>query len=174
MSSAPPSRLYILRHAHSGWARPGESDHDRPLDARGHEEVGRLTAYLRREAFAFDAVVCSTAVRTRETLDLIRPVLPTEIAEQNSDALYGGGVSAYFDAVRGSAGTKALLVVGHNPMIEEFTLSLAGTGDSAALATASQGFPTGGLAILEFPGPLSEIAAGTGDLRRLFDPDEDG
>ena len=174
MSSTPTSRLYILRHAHAGWARPGESDHDRRLDARGRAECERLVVFLRSEAFAFDTVLCSTATRTRETLELIRPALPSGLAEENLSSLYGGEVAAYYEAVRGQAEAAALLVIGHNPMIEEFTLSLAGSGDRAALATASQGFPTGGLAIVEFEIPLSRIAPGAGRLARLFDPDEAG
>ena len=174
MSSAPTSRLYILRHAHAGWARPGESDHDRRLDARGRAECERLVVFLRSEAFAFDTILCSTAARTRETLDLIRPALPSGLADAKLSSLYGGEIAAYYEAVRGQAEAAALLVIGHNPMIEEFTLSLAGSGDRAALATASQGFPTGGLAIVEFERPLSRIAPGAGRLCRLFDPDEAG
>jgi phosphohistidine phosphatase len=63
--------LHLLRHAKSSWKDPGLDDHDRPLSKRGRETAGAIAAYLRRAKIAPDLVICSTAVRARQTLDPI-------------------------------------------------------------------------------------------------------
>jgi phosphohistidine phosphatase len=63
--------LHLLRHAKSSWKDPALDDHERPLSKRGRETAKMIGAYLRREKIRPDMVVCSTAVRTRQTLALI-------------------------------------------------------------------------------------------------------
>lgn len=171
MSALSPSRrLYILRHAHSSWALPGQRDNHRPLDARGRKEADRLAEFIARKGYRFDVVVCSTAKRASETYDRIRPQLPTEGREEASDALYAMGIEAYYDAARRHGDCDAILLVGHNPVIEQFTLSLIADGDPAAIEAIRMGFPTCGLAVVEFSGPLDAIERGTGRLREFVDP----
>ena len=174
MSATPRSRLFILRHAHSSWALPGQRDHQRPLDERGRGDAIRLGRFLSEADWRIDAVASSTATRATETLDHVRPALAAETPEHLSDALYALGVDAYYAEARRLGDAAALLVVGHNPMIEEFTVSLAGNGEAAALETLQMGFPTCGLAIIEFPTDLADIAPGAGHLRRLLVPADFG
>lgn len=170
MSAVPQSRLFILRHAHSSWALPGERDHQRALDERGRADAIRLERHLREEDWGVDAVSSSTATRATETLDLVRPALAAGTPEHFSDALYALGVDAYFAETRRLGDATALLLIGHNPMVEEFTISLAGSGDEEALATLRNGFPTCGLATVEFSTPLADVTPGAGMLRRLLVP----
>ncbi|NDV85200.1 histidine phosphatase family protein [Aurantimonas aggregata] len=174
MSADPRSRLFILRHAHSSWALPGQRDHQRPLDERGRDDAFRLGAFLAKAEWRIDAVASSTATRATETLDLVRPALPAGTPEHLSDSLYALGVDAYYaEACRvGDAG--GVLIIGHNPTIEEFTVSLAGDGEAEALETLAAGFPTCGLAIVEFGTTLADITPGAGRLRRLLVPAEFG
>jgi phosphohistidine phosphatase len=170
MSAAPRSRLFILRHAHSSWALPGQRDHQRPLDERGRGDAIRLGRFLADQDWGIDAVASSTATRATETLDLVRPALKPGTPEHLSDSLYALGVDAYLAEARRLGEASGLLLVGHNPMIEEFTVSLSGDGEPEALKTLSAGFPTCGLAIVEFSTALSDISAGAGMLRRLLVP----
>lgn len=173
MSAAPCShRLYVLRHAHSSWALPGQRDHLRPLDSRGRREAGVLAGFIARKGYQFDAVVCSTATRATETYDLIRSEFPVPARQESSDDLYALGVEAYYDAARRHGDASAVLLVGHNPTIEEFILSLAEAGEPSAMKAIRRGFPTCGLAIVEFSRPLSAIGKGSGRLRKLVDPDD--
>lgn len=170
MSDAPVSTLYLLRHAHSSWALPGQRDHQRPLDARGTGDAPRIGAEIARRGYRIDRVLCSTAVRAERTLAAIREHLSADVEIEFSDSLYGLGVDAYLAAVKGHASAASLMIVGHNPMIEELTISLAGTGERAALDQLRAGFPTAGLAVIDFPVPLPAVAAGGGRLRRLVHP----
>src|ERR1700716_4011728 len=63
--------LHLLRHAKSSWKDPGLNDHDRPLSKRGRQTAKMMAAYLRRAKIAPDLVICSTAMRARQTLDPI-------------------------------------------------------------------------------------------------------
>jgi phosphohistidine phosphatase len=81
-------RVFVLRHAKSSWSDDTLADHDRPLADRGRRAVGAMCEHLRAQGVAPDIVLCSTAVRTRETLALIeRAFQRPEIRFE--EALYG-------------------------------------------------------------------------------------
>ena len=128
--------LLILRHAKSSWKHPGRADHDRPLNARGHRDAPRVGLLLRREALTPDLIISSTAERARSTAARVADGSgcgsPVELARQ----LYLAEPEAIVDVVR-SLGGEALrvLVVGHNPGLEELLAGL--TGRSEVLRTAS-------------------------------------
>jgi broad specificity phosphatase PhoE len=67
--------LYLLRHAKSSWADPALPDYQRPLAPRGLRDVKRIARHLVRLGIEPELVLCSSAERTRETLELIRPAL---------------------------------------------------------------------------------------------------
>ena len=172
MSAAPASRLLVLRHAHSSWAQPGQRDHQRPLDDRGRRQAAAMADFLVETGLRFDRVLCSTATRATETFDIIRPRLGFRPCEATSDLLYAVGVEAYYRTVRQQEGVGSLMLVGHNPMVEEFSLSLAGDGDPKALAALRRGMPTCALAVIDLDGPLAAIRPRCGHLARLVDPGE--
>jgi phosphohistidine phosphatase len=68
--------LILIRHAKSDWEHPALDDHDRPLNARGQRSAPRIGAWLAAQGLAPDAVLCSTARRTRETWQGIATRLP--------------------------------------------------------------------------------------------------
>jgi phosphohistidine phosphatase len=149
--------LHLLRHAKSSWDDPELPDADRPLTGRGERAAARLARQLARDRVAPGLVLCSTARRARQTLELILPVLgdPEVVFE---DGLYGAGAPALLTRVRQlPAGIREAMLIGHNPGIHELALSLAGPGTPVSLR---EGFPTGALVSLRFE------AATWGDLRR--------
>ena len=68
--------LTLLRHAKSDWGDPGLADFDRPLNERGRSDAPRMGKWMAVSGFVPDTVLCSTAVRTRETWALVAPALP--------------------------------------------------------------------------------------------------
>ncbi|MBV9802302.1 MAG: histidine phosphatase family protein, partial [Solirubrobacterales bacterium] len=62
-------RLFVLRHAKSSWDNPGLDDHERPLAARGRRALDVIAAHLAATGTEPELVLCSSARRTRETLD---------------------------------------------------------------------------------------------------------
>jgi phosphohistidine phosphatase len=158
-------RLLLLRHAKSSWDDPTLADHDRPLAARGRKAAQLIGAYLRRERIAVSLVLCSSARRARETLELVEP--PGE--KQIEPELYGASADQLLERVRQLPETSdSVMLIGHNPAIQELAACLA--GDDGELA--GQKFPTGALATLTFAGPWRALRAGGAELAAFVRPRE--
>lgn len=170
MPPEPTTRLFLLRHAHSSWALPGQRDHERGLDSRGDHEARRLAGFIASQDLHFDRIVCSTAKRASATLDIVWGNRPGGDTIESSDDLYALETDAYYEVL--AQGGESILMVGHNPMIETFALSLAGSAEELAMAALRAGFPTCGLAILDFDCAAARIGPGSGHLGRLVDPAE--
>ena len=92
----PPMRLMLLRHAKAEKAEPGERDHERALNDRGHKDAARIGAYLAKHALVPDAVLVSTARRTRETWDGVAQALSGKPAVRFEERLYNGTAATAF------------------------------------------------------------------------------
>jgi phosphohistidine phosphatase len=151
-------RLLLIRHAKSSWHDPALSDHERPLAPRGRTAADRVADHLEREGSKVDLVLCSSARRTRDTLERLSQAFgEAEILVE--DGLYGASAADLLDRlheVSESVGTTA--VIGHNPGIQDLALELAMDGPDLERARAK--FPTAALAVLEFDAPWAELATG--------------
>jgi phosphohistidine phosphatase len=130
--------LMVLRHAKSSWKNPGADDHDRPLNRRGERDAPRLGRWLRDEDLVPDAIVSSTAVRARTTAHAVAAACGYAGAVHVAPQLYLAGPDKYVAAARSLGGPAIrLLIVGHNPGVEELVLGLTGCEErmpTAALA----------------------------------------
>ena len=109
-------------------------------------------------------MLCSSAVRTRETLDAILPVLGGPEVEIE-DGLYGAWADALLSRLHAVPDSvESVLLIGHNPGIGDLALALAGGGDEEALHRLCEGVPTGALATLEFAGGWPELRDGGASL----------
>ncbi|WP_309084421.1 histidine phosphatase family protein [Chelativorans sp.] len=164
-------RLYLLRHAEALHIRPGGSDFDRPLTERGRQDAAALGLRMRAAGYLPSFVLCSSAARAQQTWQEVARKLPHPPPETlYATELYRGDAADYRILVATSPAEESLLVVGHNPMVQELALSLARAGDSAALSAVSAGFPAGGLAVLDLEEPLWRIAPRTGMLAAFLSP----
>jgi phosphohistidine phosphatase len=116
--------LYLLRHAKSSWDDPALADHDRPLAPRGRRNASALAEHVRREAITPALVLCSTAVRARETLAVVLPAIDVEAEIRLEDGLYGASADDVLARLR-SVTAESVLVVGHNPTLEDLAARLA-------------------------------------------------
>jgi phosphohistidine phosphatase len=157
-------RIYLLRHAKSSWKQEGLADHDRPLAGRGRWAAGAIADHLRSSGIEPERVLCSTARRARETLDPIASAFPASEVEFQRE-LYGAGAQELLERLRRLPDTVAsVLVIGHNPGIEELATELARPG-APLLAELEPKYPTGALAALAFAGKSwSELDARSADL----------
>ncbi|WP_396904470.1 SixA phosphatase family protein [Mycolicibacterium phlei] len=151
-----------MRHAKSDYPQ-GVADHDRPLAPRGVREAGLAGDWLRAHAPAIDAVLCSTAVRTRETLARTGVTAPVEFRDRIYDATPGtvideiNRVQSHFDDEVGT-----LLVIGHEPAMSAVALGLAkpGEGDAAAVERISVKYPTSAIAVLRTEAAWADLTLG--------------
>ncbi|KUI14012.1 hypothetical protein AU193_08225 [Mycobacterium sp. GA-1285] len=158
--------LLLLRHAKSDYP-PGVGDHDRPLAARGVREAGLAGDWLRAHAPAVDAVLCSTATRTRETLARTGIAAPVQYLDRLYDATPGtvigeiNRVQSHFDFEVG-----ALLVIGHEPAMSGVALGLATMDGSNSVAAEqiSLKYPTSAIAVLRTRETWADLALGGATL----------
>ncbi|MFU8840266.1 MAG: methyltransferase domain-containing protein [Nitriliruptoraceae bacterium] len=164
-------RLLVLRHAKSSWDDPTLADHDRPLNPRGERTLPELRRVLAVRGSDVTHVLCSSAARTRATLDGVRDALPADIEVVVDPALYGAEEEELLARCR-NVGNDAgdVLLIGHNPEVEGLLDLLAGDATPAAGRQLRTKVPTGALAQLSFSAPWSALQPGACHLDVLLVP----
>jgi phosphohistidine phosphatase len=118
-------RLHLLRHAKSSWDEPGLDDHDRPLAGRGRRAAEALAGWLEENGVRPELALCSTAVRARQTLELVLAGLGDPVVSYE-DGLYLATAGELLQRLRELPdGVGEALVVGHNPGLQDLALELA-------------------------------------------------
>jgi phosphohistidine phosphatase len=134
--------LHLLRHAKSSWKDDFE-DHLRPLNRRGREAAQRLGQHLPRLAGGIDLVLCSSAVRTRETLDLAFAGVAVRPRCLIEDELYLAAGDKLLERLRQLRETDGnVLLIGHNPGLYQLAVALAEPDAPRSRALATGKFPT--------------------------------
>lgn len=144
--------LLLLRHAKSAWDVPDRDDFDRPLDQRGQRGALVMAEHLRQQSVVPDAILCSPALRTRETLALLRIRNVWDAQPDSPRALYLASAEALLEQLRDLPdGVGSVLMLGHNPGLHELAVGLVGKtapGAEEAADSLRQHFPTAALAVL--------------------------
>ena len=164
------ARLFLFRHGKAAWAEPGMRDFDRKLDEKGVEETTAMGRLMRKRKLIPDMVICSTAARAVETLEAINESLHLNEVTRYDKNLYGTDAPGYLDIAAAADGDIDVMLVGHNPMLEDAALALAKSGDDEAMDALHMGFRTGGLAVIRFDGPTSSFASEAGYLEAYLTP----
>ena len=169
--AGPLRRLIVLRHAKSAWP-DGVTDHRRPLAPRGLRDAPAAGRALADADCLPDLALCSTAVRARQTWELAAAQWGTPPPVRHDPRLYAADVPELLEAVREvSAQTKTLLLIGHNPGLEELVLHLAGDGLDDALDEVRTKFPTSAIAVLAWHGDgWRSLGPGTALLTDMMVP----
>ena len=159
-------QLILLRHAKSDWPED-VPDHDRPLAKRGQRDAPKVGRWLRRHGYLPGTVICSTALRTRQTWELAADRLEVSPTVRFERRAYGASAMTLLYLARelpvtADAGTA--LVIAHNPGISDLAASLAGTHHGGI------SFPTAGVAVLEFDGDWADLAPGQARLAAFVIP----
>jgi phosphohistidine phosphatase len=171
--------LMLLRHAKSDWPEsksgPKMDDHDRPLSDRGIKDAPRMGAHIRAGKREPDLVLCSTSARTRETWELIAPELRSKPQAHFDRALYLAAWPQLLAIVQTApANVHSLMLIGHNPGMEQLAAQLAaephGAAERERVAAMRKKFPTCALAVVEFEGAWKKVAHGTGRLVAFVRP----
>lgn len=158
-------RLVILRHAKSSWDDASLADFDRPLNRRGERDAPRIGAWMAARGLRPDRIVSSPALRASRTARLVAETLgfpPEEIRFE--PRIYDATPGTLLEVVRGlDDGRREILLVGHNPGLQELVNAL---GDTLLAA-----FPTCALAVLEFSTETWQaVAPGQGVILELITP----
>ncbi|MCW2886397.1 MAG: putative phosphohistidine phosphatase, SixA [Streptosporangiaceae bacterium] len=150
--------LIVLRHAKAEHTL-GRADPDRSLTGRGRRDARAAGDWLRADGLRPDQVLCSTAQRTRETLEGLGLDAPVSY----EPGIYDNDVDTLLDLIRQTGDdVRTLLLVGHNPSFHQLVLDLSGT--------APDTFPTCALAVIELDDGWAETWPGAGRTTALWTP----
>jgi len=158
--------LLLLRHAKSSWKQPDMNDHDRPLNKRGKKEAPNVGKYLKANDLVPDLILSSTARRAHDTAQAVAEESGFEGHIDLYQDLYLSDTACYLDILQSLPNTASrVLVVGHNPEMDEL-LTL--------LTDVSQHMTTAALAQINLPiTSWQELNEATdGRLQNLWTPRE--
>lgn len=158
MSEDTQTRLVLLRHAQAADA-PGTDDALRPLLPAGESEAVAVGRWLRASAVSPDLVLCSPALRARQTWDLAAGELEAASAVAYDERIYDAD-AALLTVVRetGDDTVRTLLLVGHNPGVHRLAYDLTGADE------LRDRFPAASLAAIRVSGSWAALASDSAEL----------
>jgi phosphohistidine phosphatase len=156
--------LYLLRHLKSSWDDPALPDRERPLAPRGLRAGKKLARHLRKSGVTPEVVLCSPAVRTRQTLEAVQAELDGPDVRFPPE-LYAASDDDLLDALRAvEPDVGSVLLIAHNPGLEDLSFALTGQ--------AQEKFPTGAFATLSLDRGWAELGPGECKLTAFVVPRE--
>ncbi|MBN1413249.1 MAG: histidine phosphatase family protein [Spirochaetales bacterium] len=158
--------LILQRHAKSSWDYPELEDHERPLNKRGKKASQLIGAFFRQNGIQPDLILCSTAMRTRETLRLMTNEWETVAEIQFIDRIYHGDEDELISIITAVPNqVSKLMVIGHNPTLENLLEDMIGT------TAMPEKFSTAAVAFIEVPvDDWREISTKNGTLVQFITP----
>jgi phosphohistidine phosphatase len=165
-------RLLLLRHAKAERPERGLNDRDRVLIERGRRDAAIIGAYLANNAILPDRVEISPAARTQETWKIAIPQLGSVVPSMTVDELYDATEHTIFSIVAAApAAAHTLLLVAHNPGLQNVALMLIASGNDEARDRLRKNLPTSGLVIVDFAiDDWSNLQPRSGRLDRFVSP----
>lgn len=161
-------QILLLRHAKSSWDDPGLKDFDRPLAERGLRDAPLMGQFIKKAGYNPAAIFSSTATRAKQTSQLAMKAagIDSDIIHWNED-LYYGSMSHYIDQIQAASDDhERIMLVGHNPIIENTAGILSGSEHKIAVR-----MPTAALVCLEcFAESWGDVSAGTCQIKWMMIP----
>jgi phosphohistidine phosphatase len=158
--------LYILRHAKSNWDDPDLADFDRPLNHRGNSAAPFMGELMERRGLVPDVIFSSTAVRARETAELVKTGAEWDSGITFEERIYEASPQTLVQVAAAiDDGFESAMIVGHNPGIEGFIRFLTGKLER---------MPTAALAVIDLDVERwKQVEAGSGKLRKIIRPKDE-
>jgi phosphohistidine phosphatase len=155
--------LFLLRHAKAVSSNAGLRDFDRSLSPQGREQAERVGKYLKQQNIGFDLVFSSTALRARETTELVLTPAGSTSEVRYEQRIYEATAQQLLELVSEIEDEKKeVLLVGHNPGIEELLKRLTGRFETMGTSTLGK--------IAVGRSEWIEAASENRDLNWLFKP----
>lgn len=145
--------LGLFRHAKSDWHDARARDFDRPLNKRGRKGAAVMGRHILAHGIPWQRVIASPAVRSAQTIELAEAAAGTSIPIEWDRRIYLASSRSLADVLREQPDrTDRLLMVGHNPGLEDLIFDLVPDDGTCPLrSTVEEKFPTAAFAVLELP-----------------------
>ena len=158
--------LLLLRHAKSSWKDKYQRDFDRPLNDRGKKAAETIGQYIRKEGISPELVLSSTAVRARQTTDIVLRAARLQSELRYDERIYEASPSRLMEVISQiDEKLSSVLLVGHNPGMEELLNLLTASSEHMATATLAK-------IRLDGADKWTRIAAGKGNVDLIIRPRE--
>lgn len=169
MVSDPKKRLFLLRHAQALSDAP--NDKERALSPKGVDDAMTLGRLMAKKSYFPDLVLCSPALRTRQTLDALEEGLGKRHYEQ-PDILYNGAAGEYLAEIQKASDQYSdVMIIAHNPSIYELVIRLGNPDQDHMMQRLSAGYQPATLSVLECTcSSWKDIQFGENDLSYLAEP----
>lgn len=162
MASEQSRDLFLLRHAKSSWDNPLLDDFERGLTGRGRKAARLIAEWFTENEIQPALVLCSSAVRARETMELIMPAFGPATMTRTEKSLYLASAEDLLDRIHDiDDDVASVLVIAHNPGLQELAIALAPRRERKALA---EKFPTAALAWFRLSSSWSNLRPGANEL----------
>jgi phosphohistidine phosphatase len=169
VASDTSRRLILLRHAKSDW--PDVPDRDRPLAKRGQRDAPVIGRWLHEAGYRPQIVICSAALRARQTWDLVAPELGGSPSVTFEPRAYAASALTLLYLVRElPPACHAALLIGHNPGVSELASTLIEAAGDDTPGTPGLRFPTAAVAVLEFSADWSGLSIAQARLVAYISP----
>jgi phosphohistidine phosphatase len=164
--------LYLMRHAKAGWDDPQQRDYDRPLTPRGEAAAVLMGRFLRAQNIRVDMVLASPAVRNRQSFERLESSWRSGLSATFETAIYMATIETLLGLVHtASRSAKSVMLLGHNPGMEDLSFKLVHDGDAGGLDLLDHGFTTAAFAELTFDvADWRDIAPKSATLQRFVTP----
>ncbi len=158
--------LLLMRHAKSSWADPAQPDYARPLNERGRQAAPLMGRFLRRHYPHLELIISSPAERARQTAQLAHSAAQFNCALTYDARIYEASALCLLAVVNEiTEPASIVLLVGHNPGMEEFVRLLT--------AAPPERMPTAAVACIKFElATWRAVTVQTGRLSQLSRPKE--
>jgi len=167
--------LSLLRHGKAVRDAGEGGDIARPLTGRGRRNATAVGAQMAKSGLTPSLILCSSAARTLETLDLVLPQLAAKPTISLLDTLYLAGPLVLLKRLHTvKKKTPHVMIIGHNPGLHALALDLIADGPQDQIGALGRKLPTSGLVVIEFKlAGWDEVVAGTGTLVNFTSPSDD-
>lgn len=161
--------LILIRHAKSDWSQHIR-DFKRPLKKRGRRDAERVGVWLAQQKLIPDLVIASPAERTKSTaLKILRTMTLSPDLMATNKSLYLSSQRKYFKNIKQtSENINNLIVVGHNPVMEELVCNLL--ANSKHLKKLNKSFSTAAVAVFKVQGQWKNISKKNLSIVNLIKP----
>jgi phosphohistidine phosphatase len=163
--------LILLRHAKTERVEPSGRDRDRKLTKRGRADAPAIGAYMVHHGLVPDLVLVSPATRVQETWALVVPAFAKAPRVVKDERIYNASAERLLGVIAEAQQAHSLLVVGHNPSLQDIAVQLIATGDVEARERVTEKLPTSGLVVIDFSiDDWSRLHPRSGRLERFVTP----
>lgn len=164
--------LYLLRHAKSSWDDSELDDFERPLAQRGIKACKLMKAYILKARITPDLILCSPAIRARETYICIAEAFAKDTEVRFEHGLYMAGSQELLKRLRKvDSKISSVMMIGHNTGLEHLALALTSGTESKHLARMREKYPTLAMACIKIKkGKWSSAGPGCAKLEEFVTP----